>query len=79
MELWAGCIAGALEEETYRELLGAAGFPDIGVEVTRVYDMGELATSKCCGSAAPQTSFAELAASGGRLVSAFVRARKPAS
>ena len=38
MELWAGCIAGALEETTYRQLLAEAGFGDIGVEVTRVYE-----------------------------------------
>ena len=37
MELWAGCVAGALEEETYRELLKDAGFTEIDVEVTRVY------------------------------------------
>jgi SAM-dependent methyltransferase len=38
MELWAGCIAGALEETTYRQLLADAGFDDISVDVTRVYD-----------------------------------------
>jgi arsenite methyltransferase len=78
MELWAGCIAGALEEHTYRQLLADAGFADIGVEVTRVYAAQDLAASECCGeSLAAASSFAELAASGGRLVSAFVRAIKP--
>jgi len=38
MELWAGCIAGALEETTYRQLLAEAGFQNVEVEVTRVYD-----------------------------------------
>jgi arsenite methyltransferase len=38
LELWAGCIAGALEEATYRQLLADAGFRDVEVEVTRVYD-----------------------------------------
>lgn len=38
MELWAGCVAGALEETTYRELLADAGFANVEVEVTRVYD-----------------------------------------
>src|SRR5216117_3592405 len=37
MELWVGCIAGALEEGQYRQLLGDAGFVDIDVEPTRVY------------------------------------------
>jgi arsenite methyltransferase len=38
MELWAGCIAGALEETTYRQLLADAGFQNVEVEVTRAYD-----------------------------------------
>ena len=79
MELWAGCIAGALEEHTYRRLLADAGFADIGLEVTRVYEAQDLAASDCCDSLASASSFAELAASGGRLVSAFVRATKPTS
>ncbi len=79
MELWAGCIAGALEEDTYRSLLSEAGFGEVGVEVTRVYDAQDLAASECCDSLAAKDSLAELTASGGRLVSAFVRATKPAS
>ena len=79
MELWAGCIAGALEEDTYRHLLSEAGFGEIGVEVTRVYDAQDLAASECCDSLASKDSLADLTASGGRLVSAFVRATKPAS
>jgi SAM-dependent methyltransferase len=78
MELWAGCIAGALEDSTYRQLLADAGFVDVGVEVTRVYDAQALAASECCGdSLTAQSGFSALAASGGRLVSAFVRATKP--
>src|SRR6266705_7004663 len=38
MELWVGCIAGALEENEYRQLLATAGFVDIDVEPTRVYE-----------------------------------------
>src|SRR5947199_6137007 len=34
LEAWAGCIAGALEEEIYRHLLDEVGFTDIEVEVT---------------------------------------------
>jgi SAM-dependent methyltransferase len=78
MELWAGCIAGALEENTYRQLLAESGFSDVGVEVTRVYEARDLAASECCGdSLATQSGFTELTESGGRLVSAFVRATKP--
>jgi SAM-dependent methyltransferase len=56
VELWAGCIAGALHEDEYRRLLAEAGFADIDVEPTRIYEEH-----------------------GGTLMSAFVRARKPAS
>jgi len=38
MELWVGCIAGALEEREYTRLLADAGFTDISVEPTRVYE-----------------------------------------
>jgi SAM-dependent methyltransferase len=89
MEAWAGCVAGALEEQEYRRLLTGAGFTEIDVEVTRVYDPQDLAEStsggeSCCGSGMPGpagewdlSAYGRFAASGGRLVSAFVRARKP--
>jgi len=38
IELWIGCVAGALQESEYRAKLAAAGFADITVEPTRVYD-----------------------------------------
>src|ERR1051326_378045 len=37
MELWVGCVAGALEEAEYKGLLAEAGFVDIGIEPTRIY------------------------------------------
>lgn len=37
-ELWAGCIAGALEADEYRRKLEAAGFVEAGLEITRVHD-----------------------------------------
>src|SRR5262249_1995780 len=77
MELWAGCIAGALEEPPYRNPVAQAGLGDVGVGVTRVYQAEDLAASECCDSLASADRFTELAASGGRLVSAFVRATKP--
>ncbi|MCO5223403.1 MAG: arsenite methyltransferase [Thermomicrobiales bacterium] len=90
MEAWVGCVAGALEEREYRDLLDEAGFDQIEVEVTRVYDPVELAASLqgsggCCGGGcscnegAPKLdvdAFTDFDSSGGRLVSAFVRARK---
>ena len=41
MELWIGCIAGALEEKEYVAKLGSAGFVDIDLDVWRVYDLKE--------------------------------------
>ena len=67
MELWVGCVAGALEEQEYVRLLTAAGFTDIGVEPTRVYEF-----------AAPGLDADTLARDvAGRVMGAFVRARKP--
>src|SRR5215212_54359 len=90
MEAWVGCVAGALEENEYRRLLTDAGFADVEVEVTRIYDPRELAESTrgseawCCGSDCCGTTgewdlsaYGRFDAAGGRLVSAFVRARKP--
>jgi arsenite methyltransferase len=76
MESWAGCIAGALEESTYRQLLSSAGFTDIEVEVTRRYDLQDIAES---GARASLTALSESerADVDGKFVSAFVRARKP--
>jgi SAM-dependent methyltransferase len=72
MELWAGCIAGALSEDDYRAKLAAAGFTDIGVEVTRVYG-GDDARAFLAGQ-----GFDDSVADSvdGKFVSAFIRARK---
>jgi len=76
MELWVGCIAGALSEDDYRAKLAKAGFDGIGVEVTRVYDVDDARAFL-----AAEGIDAEAAAKDvdGRIVSAFVRATKPAS
>ena len=76
MESWAGCIAGALEESTYRALLQAAGFGEIEIEVTRRYTLAEVAASGASASVAA-LSPEEQREVDGRFVSAFVRARKP--
>jgi arsenite methyltransferase len=75
MESWAGCVAGALEEDTYRSLLHTAGFADIEIEVTRRYSLDEIASSGArasVGSLSPE----ERNTVDGQFVSAFVRARK---
>ena len=86
MELWAGCIAGALEENEYRRLLAVGGFGEVGVQVTRVLDAKALGADGddeegcACGPNGEKQRgvYREFTQSGGRLVSAFVRATKPA-
>src|SRR5437868_4792892 len=41
MELWVGCVAGALEEVEYRRLLAEVGFEGIGVEPSRIYEFDD--------------------------------------
>ena len=72
MEMWSGCIAGALLEAEYVGKLRAAGFTDIEVEPTRIYtkkDAAEMASS-CCGGEAK----AIIEALDGAVMSAFIRA-----
>ena len=76
MELWVGCVAGALEEDSYREKLARAGFEAVDVEPTRVY---QVADAKQFLTGAGITDERVLAQIDGRFISAFVRARKPLS
>jgi arsenite methyltransferase len=83
MEAWAGCVAGALTEEDYRGKLAAAGFGEVGAEVTQVWrldeqvDAGCCGDSGCCGADETLANLTEQQEQVGRIVSAFVRARKP--
>lgn len=76
LESWAGCIAGALEETLYRELLTAAGFTEIEFEVTRRYSLDDISESGASASIAALTK-GERQEVDGKFVSAFIRARKP--
>lgn len=71
LEAWAGCLAGALEEDTYRRLLVEAGFTDVEVEVTRRYSLQDAAEGGVAVAALSEEDC------DGRFVSAFIRARKP--
>ena len=75
IELWAGCVAGALSEAEYRDGLRGAGFDEVDIEPTRIYhaeDAGSLL------SGADDDDLAGLASEiDGAYMSAFVRARKP--
>ena len=74
MELWVGCVAGALEEEEYRRLLAEAGFESVGLERTRIYQF-EDASAFLAGAGLDSEVLAREI--GGRVMGAFIRARKP--
>ncbi len=76
MEAWAGCISGALEEETYRRLLQEAGFTDVEVEVTRRYALDDVVEGGE-DSSLQGLSEKERSEIDGKFVSAFIRGRKP--
>ena len=79
VELWIGCIAGALEEQEYVAMLGAAGFVDVDLDVWRVYDTNTITAEiaehpeKTQSSASPASSAVDVS-----FASAFIRAQKPA-
>src|SRR6516165_5720252 len=74
MELWVGCIAGALEEGDYVRRLAAAGFRGITVEPTRVYDVDD-AREFLADHGIDVDAVAPLVKE--KFMSAFVRAVKP--
>src|SRR5438132_4684995 len=74
MELWVGCVAGALEEGEYRHLLRDAGFVDIDVEPTRVYAFEDARTVLAGAGLDVDVLAREVS---GRVMGAFIRARKP--
>ena len=74
MELWIGCVAGALSDAEYASKLRAAGFGDIDIEVTRVYGSDD-ARAFLVGEGLDVEALAKEI--DGKFVSAFVRAVKP--
>ncbi|MDQ3696733.1 MAG: arsenite methyltransferase [Gemmatimonadota bacterium] len=75
VELWIGCVAGALEESEFERLLGEAGFEGAAIEPTRIYKAED---ARAMLSAAGLDVSSSLAAIEGKFMAAFVRARKPA-
>jgi len=74
IELWVGCVAGALKDSEYISKLTAAGFEDVTIEPTRVYKVEDArqflnAQGVDADAIAPQVE--------GKFVSAFIRAKKP--
>ncbi len=75
-ELWAGCVAGALQESTYKSELAASGFVDVDIEPTRVFRAADVREFL---SAAGAEAMAVADQADGKIMSAFVRATKPAT
>ena len=75
VELWIGCVAGALDEADYRAKLAAAGFEQIEIEPTRVYSVEE-ARQFLAGTGIDVDALAPHVE--GKFASAFIRATKPA-
>jgi arsenite methyltransferase len=75
MELWIGCVAGALEEQEFLRLLRAAGFENPSIEPTRIYKT-EDAAAFLTGTGLDTTVAEDI---DGKFMGAFVRATKPKS
>jgi hypothetical protein len=76
MELWVGCVAGALSEADYMGKLAKVGFSNIDVEVTRVYGSDDARTFLAAEGFDGDAIANEV---DGKFVSAFIRAEKPES
>jgi len=76
MELWVGCVAGALTDMQYQQKLSAAGFDSIDIEPTRIYSIDDAkeflqVAGIDAHAVAPQIR--------DKFISAFIRAQKPAA
>src|ERR1700761_7735224 len=75
IELWVGCVAGAMEDSEYTDKLTKVGFTSVEIEPTRVYDI-EDARQFLSGRGVDVDAIAPVVA--GKFLSAFIRATKPA-
>jgi hypothetical protein len=74
MELWVGCVAGALEESEYAAKLGAAGFVDVELDPWRVYRVEDARAFLADAGVDVDRVAAQV---DGKIASAFIRARRP--
>ncbi len=74
MELWIGCVAGALEEQEFLNLLADVGFLDATIEPTRIYSVEDAAAFLANTGLDVEAVASDI---DGRFMSAFVRATKP--
>ena len=72
---WVGCVAGALDEQVYRDKLAAAGFVEVDVEPTRIYRTEDAQEFLAASGMDATTIGPEV---DGKFLSAFIRATKPA-
>jgi arsenite methyltransferase len=75
VELWAGCVAGALEESVYQTKLKEAGFEQISIEPTRIYSAEDAKEFLMGAGLHVETVAKEI---DGKFISGFIRAVKPA-
>jgi SAM-dependent methyltransferase len=76
MELWIGCVAGALEEDEFRTLLVETGFEEVEIEPTRIYQAEDARSFLEGAGLDPELVGGEIE---GKFLSAFVRGKKPAA
>jgi SAM-dependent methyltransferase len=74
MELWVGCIAGALKDSDYTTKLASAGFEAIEIEPTRVYSIDDARQFLACEGIDVDAIASQVE---GKFMSAFIRAVKP--
>ena len=74
MELWVGCVAGALEEQEFKTLLETTGFTDVDIEPTRIYQIDDARTFLQSAGLDADLVAREV---DGRFMGAFVRGVKP--
>jgi arsenite methyltransferase len=76
LELWVGCVAGALEETELERLLAEVGFEAAEIEPTRIYQLADARDFLASAGLDAELLATEVE---GRIMAAFVRARKPAA
>jgi SAM-dependent methyltransferase len=76
MELWVGCVAGALGEAEFRAILSDAGFAGVSIEPTRIYEFADAKAFLQDSGLDTEVLAHEVS---GRVMGAFIRARKPES
>lgn len=74
LELWCGCVAGALDETDYKAKLAKAGFEAIDIEPTRIYRAQDAREFLAGAGLNVETVAAQVDE---KFMSAFVRAKKP--